>query len=152
MNFLNKILNLLKPKVVVELGEGAQLPKYGSEKAAGADLYSPISETIPPRGKVMINTHVKVQLPKNHYLRIESRSGLAVKFSLEKGAGIIDEDYEGEVGIILYNHSDSPYHIVAGERIAQGVLQKYVQARFVQGQIKRKSKRGAGGFGSTGTK
>lgn len=150
MSFLDWLFRR-KPKIIVELTmPESKLPFYGSALAAGADLISAEDMIIPPKSSRLIKTGLKMKLPKGYYLRIESRSGLAVKFQLEKGAGIIDEDYRGEVGIILYNHGYGEYHVKSGERIAQGVLAKYSQAQFILGQVNEDTERGANGYGSTG--
>lgn len=136
-------------KVLLEFcHEEAKCPLYGSEKAAGCDFYSPMPGTVPPRGKLLVKTGIKMAIPEGYYLEIASRSGLSVKFAIEKGAGIIDEDYRQEIGIVLYNHSDQPYHFAAGERLAQGIFKRYWQADFEL--VDSVEQNGRGGWGSTG--
>lgn len=138
-------------EVIFEISNvNAKAPFYATEGAAGADLYASVALVIPARGKKIIATNISLQIPEGHYVRIESRSGLSANFSLEKGAGIIDSDYEGELNVILYNHSDSEYIVEVGTRVAQIILHEYIRARFVQGKLQRKSQRGISGFGSTG--
>lgn len=136
-------------KVAVEFcHENAKCPVYATEKAAGCDFYSPINGTVPPKGTAVIRTGVKMVIPEGYYLEIKSRSGLAAKFSIEKGAGTIDEDYRKEIGIVLHNLSDKPFHFAAGDRIAQGVFARYWQADFEL--VDSVEDNGRGGFGSTG--
>jgi dUTP pyrophosphatase len=150
-NMLNWLRNFLRPTIIVELTDAkSEMPFYGSEDAAGADLIASQPSTIPPGQKMLVQTGVKMKLPKGHYLKIESRSGLSVKFSLETGAGVIDADYRGKIGVVLHNFGPHPYNIIPGERVAQGVLQKYRKARFVEGKVDEDTKRGVGGWGSTG--
>lgn len=145
---INFIRNLFKPKVIVELAHPlAKLPFYADAFAAGADLIAAERIAISPGEKVLVKTGIKMKLPRGKYLKIESRSGLSVKFSLETGAGVIDENYRKEIGVVLHNFGSSPYIIEVGERVAQGVLQNYYQARFVQGRVEDT---GRGAFASTG--
>lgn len=147
----NFIRNLLKPKVIVELTmPESKMPFYGSEFAAGADLVAAQDMVIPAKSSRLIKTGIKMKLPRGRYMSIESRSGLSVKFQLEKGAGIIDEDYRGEIGVVLYNHGYASYMVKTGDRIAQGIIQKYEQAKFIPGVVDADTKRAGGGFGSTG--
>ena len=126
---------------------GAQTPKYGSQRAAGVDFYSPVDKWIWPKCKVVIPTGIKLQIPEWFFLKIESRSGTSVKNSIETGAGVIDQDYRKEISIVLHNHGWWPYKVKAGDRIAQGVFQKHYYFSFLPGKIDENDR---GGFGSTG--
>jgi dUTP pyrophosphatase len=155
MSLYDKIADFLewfsRPVVIVQLDDSAaQLPLYASPGSAGADLFSVENIHIPAKSKVLVPTGIRMNIPKHHFGSIRSRSGLSVKFSLESGAGVIDYGYEGQIGVVLHNHGDSPYNVKRGERVAQIICQKYVKMSFVPGNIKTGSERGQGGFGSTG--
>ena len=103
----------------VKLTGNAQPPTRGSSGTAGLDLYSAYHMLVPARGNVLISTDMQIQLPEGSYGRIASRSGLALKHHIDIGGGVIDQDYRGNVGVILYNHSDTPFVVSCGDRIAQ---------------------------------
>lgn len=89
-------------------------------------------------------------IPSGHYGRVAPRSGLAVKNSIDTGAGVIDEDYRGNVGVLLFNHSDVDFQINRGDRIAQLVLEKIITPTVVEVDSLDETERNTGGFGSTG--
>lgn len=91
-------------------------------------------------------------MPEGTYGRVAPRSGLAWKNFIDVGAGVIDQDYRGNVGVILFNHSDTPFEIKKGDRIAQLILERIVHPVVVEADTLSDTDRGAGGFGSTGTK
>lgn len=131
---------------------GARLPTRGSANAAGLDLCAGLASEIPARSRACIPTGLKVRLPKNTYGRIAARSGLALRHGIDVGAGVVDEDYTGYIGVVLFNHSDTPWAFEAGSRIAQLIVTPYVGCVPVEGQVQppEDETRGAGGFGSTG--
>ena len=95
-------------------------------------------------------TGIKLKLPPGHVGLVWPRSGLAVKHSLDCGAGVIDSQYRGEIKVLLFNHSDNAFTIKAGDRIAQLLVQKVEQVEFVSVEQLEDTSRGANGFGSTG--
>jgi dUTP pyrophosphatase len=133
----------------------AVTPKYGSEFAAGADLYScGESVEIAPGETKMIHTGIAIELPLGTVGLIYARSGLASKRGLAPAnkVGVIDSDYRGEIMVALHNHSDKVQTVADGERIAQIVFAPYYAAQFTVVDELSDTVRGAGGFGSTGTK
>ena len=138
------------------LREGAKLPTYGSVEAAGADLYACLDApvTVEPGKTVFVPTGFAMEVPKGCAGLIYARSGLACKRGLAPAnkVGVIDSDYRGEIMVALHNHSDKEQTIEAGERVAQLVLMPYVSAAFELADELADTARGAGGFGSTGTK
>ena len=96
----------------------AKLPTRGSEHAAGLDLYSVESVTLPARGRAAIKTGLSVAIPIGYYGRVAPRSGLAASYGIDTLAGVIDSDYRGEIVCLLVNHGDSAAHLEAGSRIA----------------------------------
>lgn len=141
---------------VKKLCDDAILPTYGSEYAAGADLYACIKEEIivQPHETVLIPTGIAMELPLGYAGLIYARSGLATKKGLAPAnkVGVVDCDYRGEVKVALHNHSAQPQTVGVGERIAQMVITPYLAANFVVEEELSQTVRGAGGFGSTGTK
>ena len=139
-----------------KLNDKAMLPTYGSEYSAGADLYACIDGdiTIAPHCTVMIPTGIAMELPVGYAGLIYARSGLASKKGLAPAnkVGVVDCDYRGEVKVALHNHSEVPQTISVGERVAQLVITPYITASFVTVDELSETVRGAGGFGSTGSK
>jgi len=137
-------------------GEGLDLPHYATLHAAGADLRAAISEDliIEPGKKVLIPTGFAMSLPDNFEAQVRPRSGLALKYGITvlNTPGTIDADYRGEIGVILINHSDTPFHIHRGDRIAQMIIAPFVQAEWQEVGSLTETDRGAGGFGSSGQK
>ena len=147
----------MKSKVLFKkLDERAVCPAYGSECAAGADLYALCDKDIViEKGKtVMVHTGIALQIPEGFAGLIFARSGLASKKGLAPAnkVGVIDSDYRGEIMVAIHNHSDSDAVIESGERIAQLVITPYLTAEFVQTEELDTTLRGEGGFGSTGRK
>lgn len=141
---------------VKKLNEKAIMPTYGSAYAAGADLYACIDEeiTIAPHATVMLPTGLALELPVGYAGFIYARSGLASKRNLAPAnkVGVVDCDYRGEVKVALHNHGETAQTVAVGERIAQLVVAPYVTAEFAEAEELSDTARGAGGFGSTGTK
>jgi len=141
---------------IKKLNEKAIVPSYGSEFAAGADLYACLDADIEvqPHQTVVIPTGIALELPLGYAGLIYARSGLATKKGLAPAnkVGVVDCDYRGEVKVALHNHSQSVQTVSAGERVAQLVITPYLTAEFIEKSELTETVRGAGGFGSTGTK
>lgn len=141
---------------IKKLDEKATIPTYGSEFAAGADLYACLDAplTINPHETILVHTGVAMEIPTGFAGLIYARSGIASKRGLAPAnkVGVVDSDYRGEVMVALHNHSAVPQTIENGERIAQLVIAPYVVADFVLSDELDDTDRGAGGFGSTGKK
>ncbi len=132
-----------------------QLPHYASHGAAGADVQAAIAQpiTIPAGGSALIPTGLKTAIPEGYEIQIRPRSGLALKHQITvlNTPGTIDSDYRGEIGVILINHGKNDFVVTPGMRIAQFIVAPYVRGNFVLTQDLADTKRGAGGFGHTGT-
>lgn len=141
---------------IKKLNEKAIIPSYGSAYAAGADLYACIESDIEvkPHQTVLIPTGIALELPEGLAGLIYARSGLATKKGLAPAnkVGVVDCDYRGEVKVSLHNHSEIPQTVAVGERVAQLVITPYITAEFVAVDELSQTVRGAGGFGSTGSK
>ncbi len=141
---------------IKKLNENAIIPTYGSEFAAGADLYACIDEevTILPNETKLIKTGLAIEVPQGYGAFIYARSGLASKRGLAPAnkVGVVDSDYRGEVMVALHNHSSEAQTVGVGERIAQMVIAPFLKADFTVVEELSDTQRGAGGFGSTGTK
>ena len=141
---------------IKKLRDNATVPTYGSEFAAGADLYAAIDEavTIEAGETKLIPTGIALEIPVGFAGLIYARSGLASKRGLAPAnkVGVIDCDYRGEVMVALHNHGTAEQTIEAGERIAQMVIAPFITANFIESETLEDTARGAGGFGSTGSK
>ena len=140
---------------IKKLREGAVVPTYGSEYAAGADLYACTDgAVIKPHETVVIPTGIAIELPLGYAGLIYARSGLATKKGLAPAnkVGVVDCDYRGEVMVALHNHSDEVQKVLPGERIAQLIITPYITAQFTECGELSQTVRGSGGFGSTGNK
>ena len=138
------------------LDENATPMTYGTEYSAGADLYNLKGEniTVEPHKTVLIHTGIAMEIPEGYVGLIFARSGLATKRGLAPAnkVGVIDADYRGEIMVSIHNHSDSPATVEGGERVAQIAIVPFLKADFVVADELSDTVRGAGGFGSTGTK
>lgn len=147
------------PKVQIQRlphGEGIDLPFYATTHAAGADLRAAVDADliIQPGESALIKTGFAMALPDNYEAQVRPRSGLALKngITVLNTPGTIDADYRGEVGVILINHGKEPFTVSRGDRIAQMIIAPFVQADFEAVSELSETRRGAGGFGSSGRK
>ncbi len=136
-------------------GADLPLPSYATAGAAGMDLLAAVSEpvTLAPGQRALIPTGLAIALPPGHELQIRPRSGLALRHGivLPNSPGTIDEDYRGEVQVIMLNTGDTPFVIERGARIAQAVLAPVMRATWQEVDTLDETARDQGGFGSTGT-
>lgn len=141
---------------IKKLRDNAQMPTYGSEFAAGADMYAAIDEavTIEPNETKLIPTGLAFEIPEGYAGFVYARSGLASKRGLAPAnkVGVIDADYRGEVMVALHNHGTEAQTVEAGERIAQMIIAPFVAVNYVFSDELDDTVRGEGGFGSTGRK
>ena len=135
--------------------DGLALPAYATLGAAGMDLLAAVIApiTIAPGARVLIPIGLKIALPPGHELQIRPRSGLALKngIILPNSPGTVDEDYRGELQVIVMNAGQEPFTVERGMRIAQAVLAPVVRASWAEVATLDDTSRGDGGFGSTGT-
>jgi len=140
-----------QPILLVKLlSESAKAPKRATEFSAGYDLCSAQPRCIPPHSSAVLNTDVALNIPDGFYGRIASRSSLAAKHGIEVGGGVIDADYRGNIGVILFNHSDAAFNVGIGDRIAQIIMERNGTPEVKVVPALPTTARGAGGFGSTG--
>jgi dUTP pyrophosphatase len=133
-----------------------ELPNYETHASAGMDLRANITEaiTLQPLGRAIIKTGLFIELPIGYEAQVRPRSGLAAKkgITVLNAPGTIDADYRGEIGVILVNLSSQDFIVENGERIAQLVIAKHERAEWTLVEELSETKRGEGGFGSTGSK
>ncbi|MDV7137554.1 dUTP diphosphatase [Maribacter sp. TH_r10] len=133
-----------------------ELPNYETLASAGMDLRANISESIvlQPLERSIVKTGLFIELPIGFEAQVRPRSGLAAKkgITVLNAPGTVDADYRGEIGVILVNLSNEPFTVENGERIAQLVIARHERAEWNEVDILSDTVRGAGGFGSTGTK
>jgi len=142
--------------LIKRLSKNISLPKYQTDGSSGLDLTANIEQKIfiKPGKSVIIPTGLAVSIPKNYEVQIRPRSGLAAKnqISVLNSPGTIDADYRGELKVILINLGEKEFKIEKGLRIAQMVLCPVVKAVLKEVNELEDTKRGSGGFGSTGIK
>lgn len=124
-------------------------PTRGSDFAAGYDLYSTEDYTLKPLERKLFKTHLSLAIPHGLYGRIAPRSGLAYKDGIDVMAGVIDEDYRGELGVILINLGQVDKKVSVGDKIAQIIFENYTAAIMTEVPELPDTNRGEGGFGST---
>ena len=137
---------------ITKLCPDAILPTYGTEFSAGADLYSVTEVTIAPGETAFLGTGIATAIPQGLVGLVYARSGMACKRNLAPAnkVGVIDSDYRGEIKVALHNHGNVPQTVQKGERIAQLVIAPYLRAEYEEVDSLDDTKRGQGGFGSTG--
>jgi dUTP pyrophosphatase len=136
---------------VKKLSEFAIIPRRATALSAGFDLSSAYDVKVPAHGKAMIQTDLSMSIPHTYYGRIAPRSSLAWKNHIEVGAGVIDSDYRGNIGIVLFNHSNEDFIVKHGDRVAQLILVKISSiTECLEVKVFDNTIRGMGGFGSTG--
>ena len=144
----------MKEVLVKKLRPDAQLPVYGSDQAAGADLYACLDKavSIAPGQTVFIPTGLAMELPVGTVGLICARSGLACKQDLAPAnkVGVIDSDYRGEFIVALHNHGKETRIVCGGDRIAQLLIVPVFTPGFIECEELDRTERASGGFGSTG--
>ena len=132
------------------------LPAYATAQSAGMDLLAAIAEplTVAPGARALVPTGLAIALPPGYEAQVRPRSGLAAKngVTVLNSPGTIDADYRGEIKAILINHGSEPFVIERGMRIAQMVIARYASVAWEEAESLDETARGAGGFGSTGTR
>jgi dUTP pyrophosphatase len=134
---------------VKKLSQDSKIPFYATEEAAGCDFYSAEDRIIMPGDVAKIPSGIAMEIPNGYFMHIVSRSGLAVK-GINKIGGILDSDYRGEIHLLLHNTTKEKFEIEKGQRIAQGLLMPIYRAKFEEVSELSETKRGSGGFHSTG--
>jgi dUTP pyrophosphatase len=135
---------------IKRLSENATIPTRAHPGDAGMDLSSAYNIIIPARGKGLVKTDLAIKVPDGCYGRIAPRSGISWKYHLDVGCGVIDKSYRSNVGVVLFNHSETDFNIEKGDRIAQLIIEKIKFAEAIEVQELDDTERGMGGFGSTG--
>ena len=132
------------------------LPAYETGSSAGMDLRANISEaiTLKPLERAIVKTGLFIELPVGYEAQVRPRSGLAAKkgITVLNSPGTIDSDYRGEIGVILVNLSNEEFTVENGERVAQLVIARHEHISWKEVEVLEETTRGAGGFGSTGTR
>ena len=136
---------------VVKITERATFPSKAYEKAAGHDLYSAYDYKIPPQGKEKVVTDIRVKVPEGTYGRIAPKSGPAMQNHISIGAGVVDEDYTGNLSILVFNLSNSEFDIKTGDSIAQLICERIAHPTLIEVSSLTQTERGEKGFGSSET-
>lgn len=138
------------PLYIKKLSDKARAPQRASDCAAGYDIFSACNTIVPAKGKTIVATDISLAIPYGCYGRVAPRSGLAVKHFIDVGAGVIDSDYRGPLGVVLFNFSEVDFAIREGDRIAQLVIERIAMPEVVEVEDLDNTERGGNGFGSTG--
>ncbi|XP_027042942.1 probable deoxyuridine 5'-triphosphate nucleotidohydrolase [Pocillopora damicornis] len=133
-----------------KISDRATTPSRGSDLAAGYDLYSAENVVIPKQGKALVKTDIAIALPEGCYGRVAPRSSLSWKHHIDVGAGVVDRDYRGNVGVVLFNLSQMDYEVQQGDRIAQLIIERISNPPLVEVKELDNTARGTAGYGSTG--
>lgn len=136
-----------------KLSKNAESPFKASSNSAGYDLSSATNTTVPSKGTTLVPTDLQLQIPEGCYGRIAPRSSLALKNSIDVGAGVIDSDFRGNIGILLFNFGSEDYKINQGDRIAQIICEKIsypILEEIKEEEELSATERGEKGFGSSG--
>lgn len=134
--------------LIKTLDSCAKMPVRATQQAAGYDLFASEHAYIQKGQRALVGTGIAIALPPGTYGRVAPRSGLSVR-GIDVGAGVIDEDYRGEVKVLLVNHGVDLLHVQPGERIAQLLIEPIVHPVVRQVEDLSNTERGSGGFGST---
>jgi len=134
---------------VVKDDKNAILPTYAHFGDAGADLYANEEVDIQPNEVKIISTGLRVEIPDGYEMQIRPRSGMTTKTPVIGQLGTVDSGYRGPLGVMLYNHGDTPYRVQKGDRIAQAVIAPTFHGNFLVVNSLSETDRGEGGFGST---
>ena len=135
--------------LVKKLSDKARVPTRGSSGAAGYDLYSAKTMLIRPHSRAIVPTDISIKIPCGAYGRVAPRSGLAVNYFIDVGAGVVDRDYRGPLGVVLFNFADTDFEIKQGDRIAQLIVEKIHTDGIREVSELDYTDRGSCGFGST---
>jgi dUTP pyrophosphatase len=139
------------PEILFEkVHEDAQLPKKNHDTDTGWDLFAVEDKVIPAKGRDVVDVGIKVaKIEPGYWIRVSSRSGLSFKHGILAHPGVIDQDYRGSMGVMLYNHSDIDYEVKTGDRVAQMLIHYNIRMDVSWGE-QHNTQRGEKGFGSSG--
>ncbi|OOC26795.1 deoxyuridine 5'-triphosphate nucleotidohydrolase [Helicobacter pylori] len=137
---------------IQKIHPNALIPKYQTEGSSGFDLHAVEEVVIKPHSVGLVRIGICLSLEVGYELQVRTRSGLALNHQVMvlNSPGTVDNDYRGEIKVILANLSDKDFKVQVGDRIAQGVVQKTYKAEFIECERLDETSRGSGGFGSTG--
>ncbi|MGL2666245.1 dUTP diphosphatase [Helicobacter pylori] len=137
---------------IQKIHPNALIPEYQTEGSSGFDLHAVEEVTIKPHSVGLVKIGICLSLEVGYELQVRTRSGLALNHQVMvlNSPGTVDNDYRGEIKVILANLSDKDFKVQVGDRIAQGVVQKTYKAEFIECERLDETSRGRGGFGSTG--
>ena len=133
-----------------KLSEHARLPKYAHYGDSGMDVYATDSKTNPPYTNIRMPLNLACNIPTGYELQVRPRSGLAAKHGVVCVFGTVDMGFRGDIGVTLFNHTNTEVRIEKGDRVAQLVLAPVVHAHIVETDTLDNTERGTDGFGSTG--
>lgn len=133
----------------IMLESDARMPERAYPSDAGLDIFSREEKVILPGDSALFDTGVHVELPEGTFMKLESKSGLNVKYGVVSHGGVIDQNYRGSIVVKLYNHGEKPYMVRKGQKIIQGIIQPYLAPELEVVEELSETDRGSNGFGST---
>lgn len=133
----------------IMLESDARMPERAYPSDAGLDIFSREEKVILPGESAVFDTGVHVELPEGTFMKLESKSGLNVKYGVVSHGGVIDQNYRGSIVVKLYNHGEKPYMVRKGQKIIQGIIQPYLAPELEVVEELSETDRGSNGFGST---
>lgn len=135
---------------VVKLNKNAHIPVRATAGSVGYDLRACEDVAIPAQHRRIVKTGLSIAVPDGYYGRVAPRSGLSVKYEIDVGAGVIDRDYRGEIGVVLINNGVEKFQVHSGDKIAQLIIEACITPEIILVDKLDETSRGSGGFGSTG--
>lgn len=138
-------------KVKIFIGAGGKVPTRGTPYSAGYDIFPSEPSVVSAGTRAVVPTNLRVEIPWGYYLKLKSRSGLAIKW-IDTEAGVIDADFRGPIGVVIHNHSDKDLQVNPQTAITQCILQKFEEIDWEVVETKEglsKTGRGDDGWGST---
>lgn len=144
-------LNYMPEVEFIKVHPDAKLPDKAHDRDTGYDLYSVEETTVPAHGSAVVPIGIKVgYIPEGYWFKVEAKSGLSFKHGLIPHPGVIDNEYRGDMGTKIYNHSKEDYIFKKGDKVAQIAFYYNLSMKLKWGTEAKESVRGEGGFGSTG--
>lgn len=135
---------------IKRVNKHARIPFRASEKAAGFDLFSVENKILKSQNRILVDTGIQIELPDEHFGQVSGRSGLAVNQGIVVGGGIIDNDYRGNIYVLLFNLSEIDFEIHIGQRIGQILCLPFTCPQIIETDSLSSTVRNTSGFGSTG--
>lgn len=144
------VIDFSVPFKILLINDNSPVPYKPYYGCAGYDVFSNENKILKPGTRCLVDTGICCEIPNNFYIRIAPRSGLSVNYGIDIGAGVVDSSYRGQIKVLVINNGSEPFEISIGDKIAQLIIERCVDADIEVGTILSTSDRGSRGFGSSG--